>query len=208
MPLCPILSSSLPSPCVSHPLPPLSPSGSLPDLLHSYSPPPLPLCAQPVLSTLPDSPAAVCVCPCLALWVLLCLFLPQSVGLPLTWTPGLLSLTVSPGSPFLSVHSSHAHAQLGRQARVTVWMGRRCPFVSHPPVDSRPSRPFPPSWGHLGAGGGLEQANGWPQPALAASPHQLCPCPLTSGPSAGVQYLLQRGLRPAQRGREIGRAHV
>ena len=88
--------------------------------------------AQPVLSTLPDSPAAVCVCPCLALWVLLCLFLPQSVGLPLTWTPGLLSLTVSPGSPFLSFHSSHAHAQLGRQARVTVWMGRRRPFVSRP----------------------------------------------------------------------------
>lgn len=38
-------------------------------------------------------------------------------------------------------------------------------------------------------------------PASVASGHQLHPCPLTSGPSAGVQYLLQRRLRPAQRGR-------
>lgn len=80
--LCSSLSSSLPCPCVSHPFPPLSPSGILQDLLHSSSPPP-PSSFAPLLLLSLFFPLFCRLCPPrLALWVLMFLCVPVCWSVP------------------------------------------------------------------------------------------------------------------------------
>lgn len=102
--LCFSLSSSLPCPRVSHPLPssPHLASSRIFSLLT-----PLLLCPLLLLSLFfPHSYRLR-----LPVWLSgsPCFLLPPSLGLPQTWRSGLLSRLVSRGLPFLSFYSSRAH---------------------------------------------------------------------------------------------------
>lgn len=155
------------------PPPLLSPSGLLQDLLPSYSPPPVPPApTQPVLSTLLPAASA-----CLALWV------PMFPSAPVSWSASDLEIWPSESARFSRIalpfflQQPRSH-QLLLWERIMVWTWLMCPFLPCP-VGWSTRRACRQSWGHVGAGGGLQQdrnAEECQVPAVAAPGPQLCPC--------------------------------
>lgn len=167
VPLCLSPSIALPSPSLRlTPAPSSLPIWHPSHLLHSFSPPRLPLFSCSACSF--HSPA-VCVRVhprlCLALWVLVshCLSAPDCCSLSdlRTWVAESDSFPRI-ALPFLLQLAVPMQVGAARESNGMNW-ARLHPLLSCP-TDSRMRRAFALSWGHCGTGGGLWQewsSHGW-----------------------------------------------
>lgn len=154
----------------SPPLPIWCPPGSSPFLLPSSSAP------YSCSACSFHSPTG-CVCLCLALWV------PMFPSAPISWSAFDLGIWPPESAGFSRIalpfflQQPRSH-QLRLWERIMVWMWPMCPFL-HCPAGWSTRRAYRQSWGHVRAGGGLQQdrnAEGCWAPAVAAPGPQLCPC--------------------------------